>query len=68
MSLKAFHIVFVTVSILCLFGFGVWALNAYFALGDVWNLAMGLVSLLGCGVMVVYGKWFLKKLKGWSYL
>ena len=68
MSLKAFHIVFVIVSILCLFGFGFWAVNAYFASGDALNLGMGIASFVGCGVMVVYGKWFLKKLRGWSYL
>ena len=68
MSLKAFHIVFVSMSILCLLGFGFWAINAYFEFGETLNLGLGIVSFVGCGVMVVYGKWFLKKLKGWSYL
>lgn len=68
MSLKAFHIVFVIVSILCLFGFGFWAVNAYFSSGEALTLGMGIASFVGCGVMVVYGRWFLKKLRGWSYL
>ncbi|MDA0745340.1 MAG: hypothetical protein O2954_02410 [bacterium] len=63
MSLKAFHIFFMIVSILFCLGFGVWAVQDG---GE--NLAMGLVSLAGCPVLTLYGVWFLRKMKGWSYL
>jgi len=68
MSLKAFHIVFVTVSIVLCLGFGLWAINEYRADGEVATLVVGIGSLLGCVVLGVYGRWFLKKLEGVSYL
>ncbi|MBI3417707.1 MAG: hypothetical protein HY043_20640 [Verrucomicrobia bacterium] len=69
MSLKAFHIVFVTASTLLAFGFGAWALWQYF--GDsraLIDLVMGVVSVLAGVALIVYGKFFLKKLKHISYL
>ncbi len=69
MSLKTFHILFVTVSSLLAFGFGVWSLNNYFGGSNaVADLAMGAGSLLAGVALVVYGKYFLKKLKDVSYL
>jgi len=69
MSLKAFHILFVTVSSLLALGFGVWSLNNYFGGSHaVADLAMGAGSLLAGVALVVYGKYFLKKLKDVSYL
>ncbi len=63
-SLKTFHIFFIAVSILCCLGLGVWAVHDYATSGDGMNLAMGLAAWVGCGVLVCYGIWFLKKLKG----
>ena len=68
MSLKTVHIFFVSVSILLALGFGLWAVRDYLVSGNGLNLAMGLAAFLGCGVLVCYGIWFLRKLKGWSYL
>lgn len=68
MSLKAFHIVFVTVSIVLCLGFGVWGIHEYRAVQDVSALVAGIGSLLGCVVLGLYGRWFLRKLKGVSYL
>lgn len=68
MSLKTFHIFFIAASILCCLGFGVWAVHDYATSGDGMSLAMGLAALAGCGVLVGYGIWFLKKLKGIGYL
>lgn len=68
MSLKAFHILFVTVSTLLAFGFGAWALHSYSTSKAVLDLVMGIVAImLGFG-MIWYGKYFLKKLKNISYL
>ena len=68
MSLKAFHIIFVTVSAILGVGFGVWAIRRYQAHGDMTSLVAGVASLLGASVLVWYGRWFLRKLKGVSYL
>ena len=68
MSLKTVHIFFISVSILLTLGFGLWAVRDYLVSGNGVNLAMGLAAFLGCGVLVWYGIWFLRKLKGWSYL
>jgi hypothetical protein len=68
MSLKAFHILFVTFSTLLAFGFGAWALHSYSSSSALTDLLMGMVSLaLGIG-LIWYGKYFLKKLKNISYL
>lgn len=68
MSLKAFHVVFVSASILLTLGFGIWALNQYFQDGSRVNLALGAGSLASTVLLAVYGRYFLKKLKNISYL
>lgn len=68
MSLKAVHLIFVTVlSSLC-FGCGVWKLREYSTAHHGADLAFGVGSLLLGIVTLVYGKYFLKKLKKFSYL
>lgn len=68
MSLKTFHIIFVSVSLLLTLGFGLWAVRDYQAAGDRTSLYMGIGSFLVMVVLAVYGVWFLKKLKGFSYI
>ena len=68
MSLKAFHILFITISTLLAIGFGVWSLRAYQAAQQTLDLAFGIGSLLGAVALMVYGRYFLKKLKTVSYL
>jgi hypothetical protein len=68
MSLKAFHIVFVTASTLLAFGFGAWELQDYFATGEKQGLWLGVFSLLAGIALIWYGKIVLKKLKHISYL
>jgi hypothetical protein len=68
MSLKAFHIVFITASILLAFGFAAWSLVAYRDQGGFNYLIYGIGSAL-CGVaLVFYEVYVLKKLKNISYL
>ena len=70
MSLKAVHLLFITASTLLSFGFAAWALWSYSneEPRNAVNLIMGTVSaVLGVG-LVVYGRYFLKKLKDVSYL
>ncbi len=68
MSLKAFHILFITVSVLLALGFSIWGIYDYRTEGNWVSLALAAGSLL-CGVvLVVYGRWFLRKLKKTGYL
>lgn len=68
MSLKAFHIVFVTASVLLAFGIAAWAFVNYAEIRRTIDLAAGIGSTLAGVGLLVYGRYFLKKLKGISYL
>jgi len=68
MSLKSFHIVFVTFAVLFSAGFGYWALQFFQSTGDTLMLTLSLFSFVATVGLLVYGVWFLKKLRGWSYL
>jgi hypothetical protein len=68
MSLKAFHVFFLLVSILILAFFGVWGILNYQESKSVVNLALGLAALPMSAVLAWYFNWFLKKLKNVSYL
>ncbi|HEY3242155.1 MAG TPA: hypothetical protein VGM03_02295 [Phycisphaerae bacterium] len=69
MSLKAFHVVFILASLLLTVAFGVWCIREYrdgsggnpllFAAGMSFGLTV---------VLLVYGVWFLRKLRNVSYL
>lgn len=68
MSLKAFHIVFITASVLLAFGFGAWSLVGYSDNGRIGDLLFGISSVaIGIG-LIAYGRYFLKKLRNISYL
>jgi len=54
MSLKWFHIVFISLSMLVSLGFGVWGLLNQ-------QLALGVASLAGSAGLCVYGNYFLGK-------
>ena len=68
MSLKAFHIFFVSISTLFAIGFGWWAIREYSVHHEMMSLIFGSASLVGAVALVIYGRWFLRKLKGVSYL
>ena len=68
MSLKAFHIAFISVSMLLALGFGAWAIRDWQLHGDAVSLVCGIGSFFGAVGLVVYGRWFLRKLQGVSYL
>jgi hypothetical protein len=69
MSLKAFHVLFITASSALAFGCGVWGLRKFFSPdGGRGDLVFGLGSLaVGIG-LIFYERYFLKKLKRVSYL
>ena len=64
MSLKAFHLVFVLLSILFSFVFGIWGVMN----GGTAELVLGILSLVGTVGMSVYLFFFLKKFEHVSYL
>jgi hypothetical protein len=61
MSLKAFHLIFVTLLTTLLFGCAAWA----FVAGRPF---FGLVGIVAGILVIIYGIYFLKKLKKISYL
>lgn len=69
MSLKAFHLVFISASSALAFGFGVWELRSYgSADGRLGNLLFGLGSLLAGVGLIIYERYFLRKLKDVEFL
>jgi hypothetical protein len=69
MSLKAFHIIFITASSALAFGCGVWGLKDFFSAGGrLFHLFFAIGSFAVGAGLVVYGRYFLKKLKNISYL
>ena len=61
MSLKAFHLIFVTLLTALSFGFAAWAFVTGRPVFGVAGIATGIL-------VVIYGVYFLKKLKKISYL
>lgn len=69
MSLKTFHIIFITASIALAFGCSVWELKNFFSSeGTAWDLVFGIASLVASVALILYERYFLKKLKNVSYL
>jgi hypothetical protein len=66
MGLKAIHIAFVVVSVASCVSFGVWGIRDYSQSHSGVHLGMGIASLVFSVVLAVYGRWFLRKLKGLS--
>jgi flagellar biogenesis protein FliO len=64
MSLKAFHLVFISLAVLLAFGFGAWLVKRFCSPeGRGWDLVFGILSV-GVGVgLILYERYFLKKTK-----
>ena len=54
MSLKWFHIVFVSLSVVTSIGFGLWGLFNH-------HVVLGVLSLAASAVLCVYGNYFIAK-------
>ena len=63
MSLKAFHLVFIILSILFSLVFGMWAVLSYGSSEKTAELVLGIISLVGTVGMSIYLFFFLKKFK-----
>jgi len=68
MSLKAFHVFFVIVSVLCAVVFGAWSVADYARAGRGSALLLGIIGFASAVALIWYGLWFLRKLKNVSYL
>ncbi len=68
MSLKTFHVGFITLSVLLAFGFGVWNLLDPSARGNAAYLTLAIVAFAAGIGLIVYEIRFLRKLKGVSFL
>ena len=68
MSLKAFHILFITLSVLLCIGVAGWNYSAYSAGGGIGNLAQTIGWSVAAAGLAVYGVLFLRKYKALRYI
>jgi hypothetical protein len=64
MSLKAFHIFFVSVSFLLALGVSFWAFRESSRTESSSYMILGVGAVVFAAALVWYGRWFLGKLKG----
>ena len=63
MSLKAFHIFFISLSILLSVGLAGWGVSSYGSEGNSGALVLGVLFFLTGFALLVYGRSFLRKMK-----
>lgn len=68
MSLKAFHVVFIAVSVMLCLGLAAFAFGNFRAFGNGSDLGWALGALGSAAGLLVYGRYFLRKLRNISYL
>lgn len=68
MSLKSFHLVFMVNSILLMLILCGWSFANYRETQEALHLAWSGLSAAAVVAMIIYGRYFLKKLKNISYL
>ncbi len=68
MSLKAFHVFFVLVSIVLSVGCGVWLFRRYQQSGGFAEVACAVLSFAAAVALIAYFVWFLRKHKRVSYI
>jgi membrane protein DedA with SNARE-associated domain len=68
MSLKAFHVVFVTSAVLLSLFMCGWFIHEYFTHDQhAMDLLFGILSAAGAVALLIYGRYFLRKLKNIDY-
>jgi hypothetical protein len=69
MSLKVFHLIFITAAGALALGCGIWGLKEFWSPGGrTLDLAFGLGSFAVVAGLVLYERYFLKKLKNVGHL
>lgn len=68
MSLKAFHVVFIVLSLILSIGMAVYSFSQISNGASPMYWVYGIVASVGTVALLVYGKYFLKKLRHISYL
>ena len=63
MSLKAFHVFFITLATLISAAFALWAVRQAMVVGGTAAVVMALCAVSTAVALPVYGVWFLKKTK-----
>ncbi len=63
MNLKVFHVVFIAASTLLAAGLGVWCLLLYKEQDGFWTLLSTLGAFVAAVGLVLYGSWFLRKVR-----
>jgi hypothetical protein len=66
MSLKAFHILFISIACVLAFGFGAWCVKLQRTEGDGRFVALGGASFFLGATLLLYGAWFVRKLRRWE--
>ena len=66
MSLKAFHVLFITIASALSAGFGVWCMTRPTELVFSGVRPLGVASFVVAGTLLVYGFWFLRKIRAWE--
>lgn len=64
MSLKAFHVLFITLAVLMVLGCGAGALTSYLESGANFYLVAAIGALTGALAMAGWEVWFIRKSKG----
>lgn len=64
MSLKAFHILFITLAVLMILGCAGWVFSHWLATGYPGSLVAAVLSFLGALLLVAYEVLFLRKSRG----
>jgi hypothetical protein len=66
MSLRAFHLLFIALSVVLAAFFGAWSIEEYRSANDVGYALVGVVSLASGVGLAIYGAAFQRKTKGLS--
>jgi hypothetical protein len=68
MSLKAFHVLFISLSIVMSVGVGVWGIQSYVSDSNAVNFLIGIFFILFGIALLYYERKFIHKFKHVSYL
>ena len=62
MSLKSFHLIFITIVSLFTIFFGYWCYNEWSLYNEIKYIIFSILSIFLCVGLMIYSKWFLKEI------